>query len=219
MSIQFLKSAAILIVLMSFSGCASSVEMQTLLSKDQVKRILAEEKIKRVTNVEQQPQDDGTVSLLVDSNLRETSFSGCLFDRIDLEVVQSGGKWVVNSMSEHAQLLLVSCDKARDAPSVYISGDYSDEKVGKAVSYLKDMLSGSLTTELILSSQELQDAVKDVGLDDVHSMLIEGNDIEFQVLSKALVPRLLGIRFSIEGGQLKGVSLNDENSIEVTEGL
>jgi len=191
--------------------------MQDTLTKEQVNKILAEEKIGRVSSVEQQPQDDGTVSLLVASNLRETSFAGCVADRTDIEVVRSGEGWIVNSMSDLVQLSLVSCDKARNARFAYISGNYSDEKVGRAAGYLKDLISGSLGAELISGSHELKEAVKDVRLDEVHWVFIKGDDIEFQVLSDALAPRLLGIRFSIEDGRLKRVHLNDDNSIEVVQ--
>jgi hypothetical protein len=120
-------------------------------------------------------------------------------------------------MSEIVRLSFTSCDKANKAKFAYVGGDHSDEKVVRSVGYLKELVSGSLAPALISGSLELKDVVKEVGLDDVHWVFIKNDGVEFQVLSRAIAPRLLGIRFSIEGGQLKRVHLNDDNNVEVVE--
>lgn len=219
MRIQLLAVLPILAVaILPIPGCSSGSTVARSLSKEQVAKILAAEGIGQIAIVEQQPQSDGTIALLVESNRRATAFGGCLADRSDLEVVlNSGGGWVVSSISRQIELSLFGCEKANTVSAAHVSGHYSEDKVGRAVSYFNKMISGALQDEMLIGPTELKCAAKDVRLGDVQGIIIQGDDVEFQVVSESLLPRLLGIRFSFDNERLEAVYLNDTNSIEVVE--
>ena len=205
--------------LMAFAGCTTGMAVQPL-SKAEVERIIIQEKIERVSNIEQQPQDDGTVGLLVTGNLRETSFAGCMADRVDIELIRSGQGWSISSKNTFAEVALVPCKEAENTGFASVDGDFSAGQLDQAAHYLRQLLAGSIPPEMVSSeSSELRDAVKFVDLHEVQSVFRhENGGVEFQIVSSAISPRLLGIRLSIAKGQLERVSLNADNSIEVVEG-
>ncbi len=205
--------------LIAFAGCTTGMAVQQPLSKAEIERILVQEKIERGASVEQQPQDDGTVGLLVTSNRRDTSFAGCMVDRADIELTRSDQAWSISSKNDFVEVALVSCDEAEDTGFASVEGDFSVEQLDQAVRYLRQLLAGSLSPEMISAeSTELRTAVESVDLHELQSVFMhENGDIEFQVVSSAISPRLLGIRISVAKGQLKQVYLNADNSIEVVE--
>ena len=215
MNAQSIRLTVFVIMFVIFSGCASGLDSQEVLTKAQVEKVIAQEKIERVSGFEQQPQDDGSVILLVTGNLRETDFGGCLSDHTDIEVRWMGQEPVVSSMSDSVQLSLSHCNTADRASFLFVNGSYDDQALAVAVRYLRMLLAGTLSSMSISGSQELKNALKKVAMNDVSSISVNDGSVEFQVLSRALAPRLLGVRFSIQGQRLKNITLNADNSIEV----
>lgn len=210
------RSAAFLAVLVQLPGCVANSAMQEL-SKADLDRILIGENIENVSSVEQQTQDDGTIVLLVTRNRHETSFSGCVVDRTDIELRRSEQGWIVGSRSDFSQMALISCSEARNTGFASIEGNISPKSMDQSVRYLRQLVSGSLSQELISGSSELRSSIKSVDMHEVQSVFVhENGDIEFQVVSKSILPRLLGIRLSIKNGRLEHVYLNADNSIEIS---
>lgn len=208
------RGAALLAALMSLPGCASNVIVQ--LSKSELERVLIEEKIEHVSSVEQQGQDDGTVILLVTSNRRETGSLGCMVDRADIELRWSELGWVVDSRSDVSLMSLIPCGEAGNTGFASVEGNVSPERLDQSVRYLRQLLRGSLSPELISGSSELKDSINSVDVYELQSVFVhEDGDIEFQIVSKAILPRLLGVRLSIKDGHLERAQLNADNSVEI----
>lgn len=195
-------------------GCAHGAGKATL-AESEVSALLAGEEIAEVRNVEQLPQEDGSVTLLVTGKLRATGFGGCAATRSDLDIERSEGRWVVKSMSEHERLSLAPCSKAGDAVFANLSGNYSDSEFSAAVGHLRRLVAGSIEPRLISGSAELKDALIDLRLDDLTAILTRTPGVEFQFLSKRISPRLLGVRIVLDDGRLKHVQLVDGDSLEV----
>lgn len=196
-------------------GCAHSAVTNSPVDENDVKIMLAAENIRQVHQVEQCPQDDGSVVLLVTSNLRRTGFQGCVADRADIEVVRSSGGWVVNSMSDGVKLSLSPCRTSGEMRFVEFSGKYSDPEISQSVMYFRQLVAGSIPARLISGSQELKNVLPELKVDDLISMSFRNGDTEFQVLSRQIAPRLLGIQFRAEKGRLTQVGLTDSNAVEV----
>lgn len=207
---------AFVAALIPLPGCASNLTMKEALRSSELERILIKEGIEHVSSVEQQAQDDGTVILLVASNRRKTGFSGCIVDQTDIELRRSEQDWVVNSRSDVSLISLVPCSEAGNTGFASIEGNVSPEDLDQSVRYLRRLLRGSLSPNLISGSSELEGSIKSVDIHDLQSVFVhENGDIEFQIVSKAILPRLLGVRVSMKGGHLERIHLNADNSVEI----
>ena len=145
--------------------------MQEPLNEAEIKKILIQEELKADSRVEQQPQDDGTVSLLVTSNIRETTFAGCLAERADLELMRSAQGWSVSSRSDTSKVALVPCVEAGDTGFASIESDFPPKHLDQSVRHLRQLIEGSLTPNLVFGSSELKEAVKSVDLHEVQAPL------------------------------------------------
>ena len=212
MRANFIRLASYALILF-FLGCGSKGP----LAKNDVESVLREAGIEHVSTVEQLPQDEGSVTLIVDSDARSTSFSGCVRKRTDIEVVRSDSGWATHSMSDHVQLALSACRATVASRYVLVDGSYTDERVDESLVYLKSLIGGSVATNYVFGSPSLKQAVGNIDLADISGVLIRDGYVEFQFMSKALAPQLLGVRVLVEHGRLKAIYLNGDNGASVVD--